>query len=86
MIRKTTLSAIQLESIQRFCSENDAVPMLSIFPNQVNFRIKTSGVQVTKTLAELVYHHTVAKEEEKNMRNDEKKRKEREEKWTPRKY
>jgi len=60
--------------------------MLSVFPNQVNFRIKSSGIQVTKTLGELVYHHTIAKEEEKNMRNDEIKRKEREQKWKPRQY
>ena len=86
MIKKTVLSAIQLEAIERFRIENNCQLMLCNFPSFVNFRNKLSGDVITKTLGELVHYHLVAKEEEKNARNHEKKRQERENKWKPKQY
>ena len=80
---KDRLSAEQAAAIERFCREKRAIPMLSIFPNQVNFRMKDTDEPFTTTLNQLVYDHQVGKAEEQKTRAEEKKRIERDNKWKP---
>lgn len=81
---KSSLSEEQSAAIQRFCNEQNAVPMLSVFPFQVNFRIKETKEIITKTLADLVYAHKISKLEEQKTKAQEKKRIESSNKWKSR--
>lgn len=65
---KNKLKAEEGQAMQWFCKEKRAVPMMSIFPFEVNFKMKDTNEKYTTNLQTLVQQHKEHKEEEAKER------------------